>query len=210
MTTLTTKGMIVVGVAVLGAIGFFSYQRAHVYKAGASAAPVQQAQAAVDDGTPINACALLSADEVSAVVGAKVSAGQRRDDGEVGGKSEYAPVGTYSSTCFWRFEADIGTEPDPQLPMGGMRFAILNAMVWPASTDAAKFLQSFHDAFKEEIIPSEPIPVQIGDEGMWWGDGVAVRKAAKTFGISVFLQNGDKPSQRKMEEALARKIEPRV
>ena len=94
--------------------------------------------------------------------------------------------------------------------MGGKRFAILNAMVWPTEKDASGFLQSFRDAFKEEIIPSNPVTIDIGEEGLWWGDGTAVRKGKKSFGMSVFLQNGDKESQRKMEETLARKIEKRI
>jgi hypothetical protein len=54
------------------------------------------------------------------------------------------------------------------------------------------------------------VAVDIGDEGLWWGDGVAARKGDRSFGISVFLQNGDKAAQRKMEEALARKIASRL
>ena len=145
------------------------------------------------------------------MVGTKVTPGQRRDDGEVGGKGDYAPPGTYSSTCYWQFHADATGQDDPTLPMGGKRFAILNAMVWPAGGGYAhEFLQSFHDAFKKEIIPADPVAVDIGDEGLWWGDGTAVRKGDKSFGVSVFLQNGDKPTQRKMEETLARKIVDRL
>lgn len=211
----SAKVMTVVAVAALAGVAVFSYNqtqnlgapRMHGADAGAQSGDMADAM----DSPPINACALLNDDEVSAVVGTKVAPGQRRDDGEVGGKGDYAPVGTYSSTCFWQFHADASGEDDPTLPMGGKRFAILNAMVWPAGGgDAAKFLQSFHDAFKNEIIPSDPVAVDIGDEGLWWGDGVAVRKGDRSFGISVFLQNGDKPTQRKMEESLARKIAARL
>jgi hypothetical protein len=163
------------------------------------------------DSAPINACALLKDEEVSEVVGALVTPGQRRDDGEVGNKGDYAPPGTYSSTCFWQFHAD-GAQDDPNLPMGGRRFAILNAMVWPQGGNyAAEFLKSFYDAAEKEIIPAKPVPVEgIGDEALWWGDGTAVRKGDRSYGISVFLQNGDKATQRKMEELLARKIAGRI
>lgn len=201
------KTLTAVAVLALAGIAAFSFDAAR--NPGAVGMPT--AVAAPDDGTPINACALLSDEEVSAAVGAKVTPAERRDDGEVGGQGKYAPAGTYSSTCFWRFHADASGKDDPTLPMGGKRFAILNAMVWPTNEDAASFLQSFRDAFKEEIIPNDPIPLtDIGDEGLWWGDGTAVRKGNKSFGMSVFLQNGDKASQRKMEDSLARKIEGRI
>jgi hypothetical protein len=215
MTTLATKSMIAVAAVVLVGVAALSYSQARVAVSSAGSAP----QAAAD-GAPINACALLTEAEISAAVGVKVLPGERRDEGEVGGKGEYASAGTYSSTCLWQFtEEDI---EDPlekalrdldadQLPLGGKRFAILNAMVWPAgSGEAGKFLQSFRDAFKHEVIPSDPVPVNIGDEGLWWGDGVAARKGDKSFGISVFLQNGDKAAQRKMEENLARRIARRL
>lgn len=208
MTTLATKTMIAVAVLALAGVAVVSYGQTRRITESA-AKPTKVAAAAKD--APINACALLSDDEVAAAVGAKVSPGERRDEGEVGGQGNYAPPGTYSSTCFWRFLGESPDLDDPSLPMNGRRFAILNAMVWPkGGGDAAKFLQSFRDAFKHEIIPSDPIPVTIGDEGLWWGDGTAVRKGDTSFGVSVFLQNGDKDSQRKMEEGLARKVVGRI
>lgn len=204
--TAPIKTLSAVAVVALAGIAVFSYGQAR--HPGATAAPAATVAAA--DGTPINACTLLTDDEVSAAVGAKVTPAERRDDGYVGGQGKYAPEGTYSSTCFWQFHADASGKDDPMLPMGGKRFAILNAMVWPTDKDASSFLQSFRDAFKEEIIPSDPVAIDIGEEGLWWGDGTAVRKGNRSFGMSVFLQNGDKASQRKMEETLARKIEKRL
>jgi hypothetical protein len=196
---------VVAAVALVG-IAAFAYNGARATAGGPSAGPVQTA-----DGTPINACALLSDAEVTAAVGAPVNKGERRDEGDVGGKGNYAPAGTYSSTCIWQFQLDAHFESDPTLPMGGKRFAILNAMVWPKNEDAASFLQSFRDAFKHDIIPSDPVVVTgMGDEALWWGDGTAVRKGKISIGMSVFLQNGDKESQRVMEEQLARKILPRL
>ncbi len=201
------KTLTAVAVLALAGVAAFSFDAAR----NPGTVGMATAVAAPDDGTPINACALLSDEEVSAAVGAKVTPAERRDDGEVGGQGKYAPAGTYSSTCFWQFHADASGKDDPTLPMGGKRFAILNAMVWPTKEDAASFLQSFRDAFKEEIIPNDPIALTgIGDEALWWGDGTAVRKGNKSYGMSVFLQNGDKASQRKMEEGLARKIEGRI
>lgn len=213
MTTLATKSMIAVAVLALAGEAVYSYHQAlrTVGFAETAGTAVPAATKTAQD-TPINACALLSDEEVSAAVGAKVAPAERRDDGEVGGKGEYAPPGTYSSTCFWRFANEAADLDDADLPMDGRRFAILNAMAWPKGGGyAAQFLKSFRDAFEHQIIPAAPIPLDgIGDEALWWGDGTAVRKGDTSFGVSVFLQNGDKASQRKMEEALARKVVGRI
>lgn len=212
MTTLATKTMIAVATLALAGVAVFSYAEAR--RAGSAGVAVAAA-----DGAPINACALLTDAEVAAAVGEEVEPGERHDQGQVGGQGEYATTELYSSTCIWRFversEDAAGRMLDElegiQRPLGGRRFAILNAMAWPkGSGEAAKFQQSFHDAFKTGEIPSAPIPVKVGEEGLWWGDGVASRKGDKSFGISVFLLNGDKPAQKKMEEALAHKIADRL
>ena len=201
------KTLYVVAAIALGGIATFSFQQARAVSGGGEHAAMKTA---ASDGTPINACALISADEVSAAVGSPVAPGERRDEGDVVAQGQDAPAGTYSSTCFWQFHTDANAKDDPTLPMGGKRFAILNAMVWPKAEDAASFLQSFRDAFKQDIIPNDPVAITLGDEGLWWGDGTAVRKGKISIGMSVFLQNGDKASQRKMEETLARKIVPRI
>lgn len=201
MSLATTTWTVAAVVAAAG-LALFSYDQSHRY-VGASAA-------ANHDDTPINACELLTANEVAGVVGAEVTSGERRDEGDVGGRGT-APPGTYSSACFWRFRADVGRTPDPSLPLHGMRFVILQAMTWPTRESASNFLTEFRSAFEQRIIPSAPVAVEdLGDEALWWGDGMAVRAGATSIGVSVFLQNGDKTLQRRMEEALARKIISRV
>jgi hypothetical protein len=156
---------------------------------------------------PINACALLKDDEVSAILGVKVLPGERKDAGNVD-PNEYVKVGTYSSTCLWRVASDKTN--DPTKPMNGISFAILNAMQWPkGGDDAKKFIQSFHDAAAAGVIDNKPVSLKIGDDAIWWGDGVAVRKGDRSFGISVHLTDG-RPKERGMEEALAKKIAPRI
>lgn len=158
---------------------------------------------------PADACALLTDNEVASTMKLEVMPADRRDDGALDDRPGYE--GSYSSTCLWRVVDDQGMD-NIDLPMNGMRFAILNAITWPKdSGKAAHFLQSFHDAAEHEIIPSKPIPLTgIGEDALWWGDGVAARVGDVSFGISVFLQNGDKDTQRAMEEALARKIASRL
>ena len=51
----------------------------------------------------------------------------------------------------------------------------------------------------------QPVPVQAGDEALWWGDGVAARKGDVSFGVSVHVGT-DKKAEQAMEEALAKKI----
>ena len=96
--------------------------------AGASAAPSGMKKTA-QDKTPINACALLSQEEVEAVIGKKVTESKRQDEGVID-DNPYVTKGTYSSTCFWQV-VDPNLTPDPDLPMHGASFVILNAMQWP-------------------------------------------------------------------------------
>jgi hypothetical protein len=207
-----STGWSIVAVVALAGIAAASYGQAHKVVGAGGAAPSRGMQTAANapKDAPINACAFLKDAEIKEIVGLEMTAGERHDDGEVGG-SEKIPTGTYSSTCLWRAKLDVDKEPDPALPMGGTRFVILQAMAWPKAENAADFLAGFHDAFKEHIIPSAPVPVEgIGEQALWWGDGVAARKGPTSIGVSVFLQNGDKPTQRLMEEMLAKKIVARV
>lgn len=138
---------------------------------------------------PINACALLSQQQVSQITGLPVEAGVRTDEGKTS-------IGAYSSTCFWRSANPGGGRPN---------FAILNAMSWPADgPGAGKFLQSFRDAARDGTIGRTPVPLQLGDEALWWGDGVAVRTNNVSFGISVSIVNEPPDRRRPMEEALAK------
>lgn len=164
--------------------------------------------AAQEKGAEINACTLLTEQEVEAAIGRDVDPGLRRDAGRTG-DGAYPDTGSYSSTCLWRVAADRD-KADPNRPLGGASFVILNAMNWPpGSGESKKFLQSFRDAAEHNVIPSKPVALNIGEEALWWGDGVAVRKGDTSFGISVHLV-GEKPAQRGIEEKLAAQIAPRL
>ncbi len=153
---------------------------------------------AADPGREINACALLSTAEVTAAMGVPVEEGQRRDSGQTG-------EGSYSSTCLWRVAADKDAK-NPQRPLGGARFAILNVMAWSkTSAGPASFLKSFRAAAEEHTIDNKPVPLKIGDESLWWGDGVAVRKGDVSFGMSVHLVT-ERERERDLSEALAAKV----
>jgi hypothetical protein len=148
----------------------------------------------------IDACALLTPDEVSAVVGKKVETGEPYDNG-------ITPQGAHSTTCIWAAPLPAGVEPDPAQRLGGRGFVVLGIMNWPGGpNDARKFLEDFQEAFRQHDINSKPVSVEVGaDESVWWGDGVAARKNSVSFGISV-AQFGDRATRQPQAEGLARLI----
>lgn len=152
----------------------------------------------------IDACALLTPDEVSVIVGRGVEAGQPFDNG-------ITNQGAHSTTCIWAAPLAPGVEPDPNLRLGGRGFVVLSVMNWPGGPDdARKFLDDFQRAFQEHGIDSKPVPVQVGaDDGLWWGDGVAARKNGMSFGVSV-AQFGDKATRQPQAEMLAKIVVKRL
>lgn len=143
----------------------------------------------------INACELLTPAEISAVVGLPVDNGRRQDEG-------MARDGQYSSACIWTIEP--GKPLDQTAPGRGRRFVILNAQRWPAGKDMAKkFLQAFHESADQGVIANKPVPRKFGDEALWWGDGLAVRRGDVSFGLSVFMPKRDVARTSAMEEKLA-------
>jgi hypothetical protein len=151
---------------------------------------------------PASACALLTQWQVSEAMKMQVDPGIREDTGRLDGD---AYQGAYSSTCVWKAAGDRDAH-DLTRPLGGASFAILTVISWPVGVKGAEiFLQSFRDAAQSHIIANAPVPLQIGDEALWWGDGVAVRKHNHSFGISVHLVNG-RSKERQLEEFLAAKV----
>ena len=152
----------------------------------------------------IDACALLTPDEVSAVVGKQVGNGQPFDDGITG-------QGAHSTTCMWAAPLPPGVEPDPTKRLGGRGFVVVGVMNWPGGpSDARKFLDDFQRAFEQHDIDSKPVAVNVGaDDSLWWGDGVAARKNAVSFGVSV-AQFGDRATRQPQAESLAKLIVKRL
>ncbi|HEY5756809.1 MAG TPA: hypothetical protein VIU34_13350 [Steroidobacter sp.] len=150
---------------------------------------------AAETSLEINACELLTSAEISAAVGLPVDNGRRQDEG-------MSRDGQYSSTCMWNIEP--GKAPDQTAPGRGRRFVILNAQRWPAGRDMAKkFLQAFHESADKGVIANKPAPRKFGDEALWWGDGLAVRRGDVSFGISVFMPKRDEARTSALEEKLA-------
>lgn len=152
---------------------------------------------------PINACTLLMRSELSALLGMPVAAGERHDAG-------LTPQGAYSSTCLWKVQNARLRLHDLNASLGGADFAIVNVFSWPSPGSARTFLQSFRSAAENNLIPMHPVALQIGDESLWWGDGVAVRTGAVSFGVSVVLNSAGRDQRRVWEESLAKDILTRI
>jgi hypothetical protein len=148
---------------------------------------------------PINACMLLMSGELSSVLAMPVEAGERNDAG-------LTPGGAYSSTCIWRVRNARLLLHDPNASLGGADYAILNVFSWPSGAGAETFVQQFRSAADRNLIPMHPVTLDIGDDSLWWGDGVAVRKGAVSFGISIVVNSADRDKRRAWEESLAKRI----
>jgi hypothetical protein len=157
-------------------------------------------QAAPAPPAAIDACALLTPDQVSAVTGKSVELTQPFDNG-------ITPQGAHSTTCIWASPLPAGAEPDPTKRLGGRGFVVISVMNWPGGpNDARKFLDDFNRAFQEHGIDSKPVAVNVGaDDALWWGDGVAARKNGVSIGVSV-AQFGDRAARQPQAESLARLI----
>ena len=128
--------------------------------------------AAATQPVAIDACSLLQPSEISAAIGLPVATGTRRDEGLV-------PQGAYSSACVW---------PVTDATAPGKSFVIVNAMRWPTGSGLADtFLDAFRKAAASGEIPSQPVPRELGDAALWWGDGLAIRRGDVSVGISVFV-----------------------
>jgi len=129
----------------------------------------------------IDACSLLDSAQIQKVLGVPVDKGSRRDSG-------VESNGAYSSACVWMLESERDRRADPKAPLGGRSFVILNALRYPQGSSGAKsYLEGFREASASGVLPSRPSPRKLGDEALWWGDGLAVRRRDVGFGISVFL-----------------------
>lgn len=138
----------------------------------------------------IDACALLDAAQIEGVIGHAVQPGVRDDAG-------VESNGAWSSSCVWAFTNEAGAPK-------GRRFVILNAMQWPLGSGRShEFLDSFREAAASGVLASEPSARSFGDEALWWGDGLAVRKRDASFGLSVFWPRPPTTAPGMLEERLA-------
>jgi hypothetical protein len=146
----------------------------------------------------VNACDMLEVTEIGGILETSVTQGEHHDNG-------LEPGGAYSSTCLWRLETKT---------VGREQFVILNLMRWSGGSDDAKqFLQAFRDAAEDGVLPATPDERQMGDEALWWGDGLAVRVEEFSFGISVVADSAARQriaTPGRLEEELAKLIIKRL
>jgi hypothetical protein len=130
--------------------------------------------------TTIDACSLLNEAEIRSALGVEVEKGSKRDSGRESN-------GAYSSACVWLFKGEADRPIDRSKPLGGRSFVILNAQRWPKDSAGPRtFLEAFREANESGVIAAKPSPRRFGDEALWWGDGLAVRRRDVSFGVSVF------------------------
>jgi hypothetical protein len=140
----------------------------------------------------IDACELLPASAIQRALKRKTGEPQRTDSGYVAG-------GAYSSTCFWTITLSAST---------GVRkrnLVILHVMRWPRGM-AGTFLDQFYSAARNGELPRQPVPRKIGDDALWWGDGIAVRKGDVSFGVSILVEGISLEESGRLEESLARQV----
>ena len=88
---------------------------------------------------------------------------------------------------------------------------ILHVIRWPAGSGLVHmFLDSFYQASLQDEIPGKPQPRAIGDDALWWGDGLAVTRGDVGFGVSVFVSDSTHARPGIREEQLAHNILKRL
>jgi hypothetical protein len=88
---------------------------------------------------------------------------------------------------------------------------ILHVIVWPrGSGKASEYLDSFDAAYLQGEIPQKPSARKIGDDALWWGDGLAVRIRDFGFGVSIAIPDADLDRPGLREEQLATLIADRI
>ena len=143
-----------------------------------------------DQVEEVNACSLLSREDIALTINGVVGDSYRQDTGWLTSEEQ---AGVYSSTCVWPLSTGN---------VGDLEYVILMAMTWPQDKSPDHFLQEFRTSAAHGIINQEPVPLKLGDSALWWGDGVAVTKNQISIGVSTRLA-GEKERRRTAEEALA-------
>jgi hypothetical protein len=142
----------------------------------------------------IPACPLLTLDEVTAAFGQAVIAAEQAPMG--GGEGEGR-----MTTCFWT-------------PVGGKPGATLSLVVWswpPGDGGAAGFLETIRILAEESPDRPPAETLAIGDDALWDGDRVYVRKGGVSVTLATSLNALDAtPDARAKLEALAAIVAERL
>ena len=144
----------------------------------------------------IDACALLTTEEVSAVFARTFDAAAPGQS--VGGGENQGAL----TSCIWE---SPGAEVAGDIGASVRNTVFINLMVWswPAGSGGSeKYMNSFVEAAKTYDLP-EPVPVMLGDSAHWNGETMNVKKADVTMTISL---SGpvDAPALKTAAESLAK------
>jgi hypothetical protein len=141
----------------------------------------------------VPACPLLTPDEVATVFGSPLAAAEQEPSG--GGEGEGR-----MTTCLWT-------------PTGGKPGATLSVVVWswpPGDGGAAGFLETLRLLAEEEPDRTTET-LAIGDDALWDGDRVYVRKGGTSVTLATSLNALDPtPDARTKLEALAAIVAERL
>jgi hypothetical protein len=153
--------------------------------------------------TPIDACTFLQTGALKKSLGQRVLPGTRTDDG-------FTVEGAYSSTCYWQIDHSTHSPARSRLSPAS-KLVLLNVMHWPTAAATTHFLQSFRDASADHTIDHQIVPINgLGDEALWWGDGVAMRIGQLSFGVSTLHVARSEAERRRVAESLARLIAAQI
>jgi hypothetical protein len=88
---------------------------------------------------------------------------------------------------------------------------IINVMRWPDTRQPRRFLQAFDTAAADHTIDHAIVRLHdIGEEALWWGDGVAMRIGHLSFGVSTLNMASTPQARQQIAEQLARLIAHRT
>jgi len=128
--------------------------------------------------TPVEACVLLTNEEVGAAFARTFSAAEPgRSAG--GGENQGA-----MTSCIWE---SPGAEVAGDIGASMRNTVLINLMAWswPAGSGGSeKYMESFVEAAKTFSLP-EPVPVTLGDAAHWNGETMNVKKGDVTLTLTL-------------------------
>lgn len=148
--------------------------------------------------SPIDACKLIDKSQLVRILNEDVSDGRREDDG-------YTSDGAYSSTCVWKI-VPRGESADSEQAAASHEMILLNAFRWIDNQASRKYLAAFVNASRDGTIAHPIERVALGDESLWWGDGLAVRVGNISFGVSVWRPAYDVAVRKQLSQELAKEV----
>jgi hypothetical protein len=157
-----------------------------------SSSTTQVASGGDTGAATIEACTLLTEQDITAATGTALGSGQEQMSAG-GGENE-----GYMTSCNWRTPDDADA------------FGLVSLIVWswpPGTNGAANYIDAFRKAAEEYDDVPEPERLPLGDEGLWDGQTVNVRKGDTAFMLGA---SGDSFDPKAASLALAANVLSRL